>query len=371
MSLCIYCQLWELIIGKETSNSSYCWCFENAMFLSKIMSCTNSDFKTGSTIAIQLMDEIFNQLAGTAIPVVALVQTLAEFATSYGEHLLFHINYRFHIDEQDFIRWIFTSVRHRYIGINNVGCLGRVHRLNSLVLLTWYKSHFCIATKTPIGLTVEALQFAPHLKNVLSRVLPVLGGVKDIHKKIFAEGECQQQMEYSRKSCVGGFMLIFSWYREGPLEFWKKMLIAENSHYLSSSQLLIMWHDSAAFTCWCEAMTQFYEVCPSTSTPDVDMQYVINFCVLLWSLVNFKGLWKPRAQELTVTSSRSYLNCTDYVTLNDHIARPVLVQIDAAFSIWAFLGFLDHVSCQWGGLERCLSMSLLELSCFWLRTQSW
>ena len=59
------------------------------------------------------------------------------------------------------------------------------------------------------------------------------------------------------------------------------MLIAENSHYLSSSQLLIMWHDSAAFTCWCEAMTQFYEVCPSTSTPDVDMQYVINFCVLL------------------------------------------------------------------------------------------
>ena len=74
------------------------------MFLSKIMSCTNSDLKTGSTIAIQLMDEIFNQLAGTAIPVVALVQTLAEFATSYGEHLLFHINYRFHIDEQDFIR---------------------------------------------------------------------------------------------------------------------------------------------------------------------------------------------------------------------------------------------------------------------------
>jgi len=50
------------------------------------------------------MDEIFNQLAGTAIPVVALVQTLAEFATSYGEHLFFHFNYLFHIDEQDFIR---------------------------------------------------------------------------------------------------------------------------------------------------------------------------------------------------------------------------------------------------------------------------
>jgi len=51
--------------------------------------------------------------------------------------------------------------------------------------------------------SLEALQFAPHLKNVLSRVLPVLGGVKDIHKKIFAEGECQQQIDFSRNSCVG------------------------------------------------------------------------------------------------------------------------------------------------------------------------
>lgn len=117
------------------------------------MSCTNPDLKTGSTIAIQLMDEIFNQLAGTAIPVVALVQTLAEFATSYGEHLFFHFNYLFHTDEQDFIRWIFTGVCHRYIGISHVVCLSSVHRLNSLVLLTWYKSHLCIASKTPVGLT--------------------------------------------------------------------------------------------------------------------------------------------------------------------------------------------------------------------------
>lgn len=241
------------------------------------------------------MDEIFNQLAGTAIPVVALVQTLAEFATSYGEHLVFHFNYHFHIDEQHLIRWIFTGVRHRYIGISHVVCLGSVHRLNSLVLLTWYKSHLCIASKTPIGLTVEALQFAPHLKNVLSRVLPVLGGVKDIHKKIFAEGECRQQIDFSRKSCVGA-LYVDSFLIKGRsiyLEFWKKMLIAENFLYLSSSQLLIMWHEFAAFTCWCEAMTQFYEVCPSTSTPDVDMQYVINFCVLLWSLVNFKGCGSP------------------------------------------------------------------------------
>lgn len=78
-----------------------------------------------------------------------------------------------------------------------------MHRLNCLVLLTFYQSHLCIAAKTPIGPTLEALQFAPHLKNVLSRVLPVLGSVKDIHKKIFAEGECHQQIDYSRKSCVG------------------------------------------------------------------------------------------------------------------------------------------------------------------------
>jgi hypothetical protein len=30
------------------------------------------------------MEEIFNQLPGTTVPVTVLVQTLAEFATSYG-----------------------------------------------------------------------------------------------------------------------------------------------------------------------------------------------------------------------------------------------------------------------------------------------
>jgi hypothetical protein len=33
---------------------------------------------------VQMMDEIFNQLAGTAVPVIALVQTLAEFAKLHG-----------------------------------------------------------------------------------------------------------------------------------------------------------------------------------------------------------------------------------------------------------------------------------------------
>jgi hypothetical protein len=35
---------------------------------------------------------------------------------------------------------------------------------------------------------MEALQFAPRLKNVLSRVLPVLGSVKDSQRKTFADG---------------------------------------------------------------------------------------------------------------------------------------------------------------------------------------
>lgn len=36
------------------------------------------------------MDETFNQLAGGGVPVVGLVQTLAEFATSYGNHISNH-----------------------------------------------------------------------------------------------------------------------------------------------------------------------------------------------------------------------------------------------------------------------------------------
>ena len=35
---------------------------------------------------------------------------------------------------------------------------------------------------------MEALHFAPRLKNVLSRVLPVLGSVKDSQRKTFADG---------------------------------------------------------------------------------------------------------------------------------------------------------------------------------------
>ena len=33
---------------------------------------------------MQMMDEIFNQLAGPTVPLVALVQTLSEFAKLHG-----------------------------------------------------------------------------------------------------------------------------------------------------------------------------------------------------------------------------------------------------------------------------------------------
>ncbi|XP_024369013.1 protein SHOOT GRAVITROPISM 6 isoform X1 [Physcomitrium patens] len=69
----------------------------------------------GSRFPDMMMDEIFNQLGGPSVPVVALVQTLSEFAK------------------------------------------------------------------------LHALQFAPRLKNVLSRVLPLLGSVKDSQRNIFAK----------------------------------------------------------------------------------------------------------------------------------------------------------------------------------------
>lgn len=35
---------------------------------------------------------------------------------------------------------------------------------------------------------IKALQFTPRLKGVLSRVLPILGNVRDNHRPIFANG---------------------------------------------------------------------------------------------------------------------------------------------------------------------------------------
>lgn len=39
-----------------------------------------------------------------------------------------------------------------------------------------------------LSFLIEALQFTPRLKGVLSRVLPILGNVRDAHRPIFANG---------------------------------------------------------------------------------------------------------------------------------------------------------------------------------------
>lgn len=44
--------------------------------------------KTMWNTASQVMDEVFNQLAGSTVPVVALVETLAEFASSHGRCII-------------------------------------------------------------------------------------------------------------------------------------------------------------------------------------------------------------------------------------------------------------------------------------------
>jgi len=42
----------------------------------------------GIRIIVQMMDEIFNQLAGPSVPVIALVQTLSDFAKLHGWWIL-------------------------------------------------------------------------------------------------------------------------------------------------------------------------------------------------------------------------------------------------------------------------------------------
>lgn len=63
-----------------------------------------------------------------------------------------------------------------------------------LVLCDWDKvfcNSFCLLRLRCLLFLlncVKALQFTPRLKGVLSRVLPILGNVRDIHRPIFANG---------------------------------------------------------------------------------------------------------------------------------------------------------------------------------------
>lgn len=52
-----------------------------------------------------------------------------------------------------------------------------------VIAISLFNERFC----TFIFLN-QALQFTPRLKGVLSRVLPILGNVRDVHRPIFANG---------------------------------------------------------------------------------------------------------------------------------------------------------------------------------------
>lgn len=102
----------------------------------------------------QMMEEIFLCFSGAISALPAMVQILADFASADGCHL----NSLFFM----FILWF--------------GFL--------LCLLCFLKLIYCLYFYN----SIKALQFTPRLKGVLSRVLPVLGNVRDVHRPIFANG---------------------------------------------------------------------------------------------------------------------------------------------------------------------------------------
>ncbi|KAJ0027548.1 hypothetical protein Pint_35765 [Pistacia integerrima] len=83
--------------------------------------------------------------------------------------------------------------------------------------------------------SADALQFTPRLKGVLSRVLPVLGNVRDVHRPIFANG------------MLNDFSLIV-----GHVQF------------------------DIAFKCWCQAAWQYSLDFPSHSFLDGDIMSFLN-----------------------------------------------------------------------------------------------
>lgn len=154
----------------------------------------------------QMMEEIFNQLPGTTVPVTVLVQTLAEFATLYGMcsplwtwGLWAAILDKSNSDVET------TSVFESYVPLadrnphpfflledkNPFFLHLHVSFLCSYSIYSyWYHCFFGGWLKN------KALQFAPRLKNVLSRALPILGGVKDSQRSIYANGSSLLQISF-------------------------------------------------------------------------------------------------------------------------------------------------------------------------------
>ena len=82
----------------------------------------------------------------------------------------------------------FSSSRHgsntcRFCFIWWYSCVSSLFTLIFIVTYSILNVSWCI-----YFLICEASQFAPRLKGVLTRVLPILGNVKDIHRPIFANG---------------------------------------------------------------------------------------------------------------------------------------------------------------------------------------
>lgn len=57
-----------------------------------------------------------------------------------------------------------------------------------LPLMFPFFSGLCMKLKSFNAFLFEALQFSSRLKDVLLRVLPILGSVRDAHRPIFANG---------------------------------------------------------------------------------------------------------------------------------------------------------------------------------------
>ncbi|KAL0336932.1 UNVERIFIED_CONTAM: protein SHOOT GRAVITROPISM 6 [Sesamum calycinum] len=100
-----------------------------------------------------MMEEIFLHLSGSNSALPAMVQILSDFASSDG-------------------------------------------MLRALMKMVWVSDvrfWFLQLINDLISVISEALQFTPRLKGVLTRVLPILGSVKDIHRPVFANEDSSDQ----------------------------------------------------------------------------------------------------------------------------------------------------------------------------------
>jgi hypothetical protein len=133
-----------------------------------------------------------------------LVQTLAEFATLYGicsplwtwglwAAILDKSNSD--VETTSVFEWdvpLADRIPHPFFLLEDENpfflCLHALFLCSYSIYSCWYHCFFGGWLKN------KALQFAPRLKNVLSRALPILGGVKDSQRSIYANGNSLLQI---------------------------------------------------------------------------------------------------------------------------------------------------------------------------------